>query len=37
MKTQPRSAMADFMARLRAQRADWEARGIRYRAASFDE
>ena len=37
MKTQPPSAMADFMARLRAQRADWDARGIRYRAASFDE
>ncbi len=27
----------DFMARLRAQRAGWDARGIRYRAASFEE
>ena len=28
---------SDFMSRLRAQRAAWDARGIRYRAASFDE
>ena len=27
----------DFMSRLRAHRSGWDARGIRYRAASFDE